>query len=123
MLAEGVNAGAIAHEGRDRVARQKALGMMHEADRVTMHRVRDRQQLKVAEMGAQDENAALRIAGLQLVKVFDAVVAHALLKPAVEKAAQPDVFGSGAAEIDVRGAQDSLCARRAGDRETRTKGS
>ena len=45
---------------------------------------------------------------LQLVKILKAVVAHALLKPAVEKPAHPDVFGSGAAEIDIRGAQDSL---------------
>jgi hypothetical protein len=74
----------LAHKRHHRVARQKTLRVMNQADLIAVHRMRDGQQLEVAEMRAQDEQPAPRMAPLELVPAIEAIVRDRRFKPWLE---------------------------------------
>ena len=107
MLAYDVDARALAHPGHQCVAGHEALRVMDEGYLMAVKCVSGRQQLEVAEMGAEYDDAAARIAPLELVPVVEAFVGHASDEPAIEKSGQAHVLGAAAAQIQVGGAHDA----------------
>ena len=106
-LRRDIDAGALAHPGHQRVAGQEALRVMDQGYLITMHRVRRRHKLEISEVRAEHDDAACRVASLDLVPVVKALVGHAPDEPAMKKPGQADVLGAAAAQVHVRGAQDA----------------
>src|SRR5271155_1612049 len=81
---------------------------MHQAYLEPVHRMAGGQQLETAEMRRENERALARIPRRQVVPDVEPIVGDAAREAAVEESAHPHILGAGAAEIDVRRAQNAL---------------
>src|SRR6185437_10364436 len=94
---------------------------MDERYLMAMKGVSRRQQFEVAEVGAQHDDTAARIAPLELIPVLKALVGHAHDEPAMEKSGQAYVLGGAAPQVQVGGAYNTpavaLAALRKRDRQ------
>src|SRR5580692_9587965 len=113
MLADYLNARALADERHQVVARQEALRVMHQANLEAVQRMTHRQQLEAAEVRRQDERALAGVPRRQIVPDVQPIVGDPACDPAVEETTQPDVLGTRASKVDVRRAQDALSFLRA----------
>src|SRR5258708_16075337 len=92
MLTDNLDASSLANESDQRVAREIALSMVHEVDLKSMQSVPRREQLEIAEMSAQDQEPASRMASHHLAPVAEAIILNSPLQAPREKAPQPDDF-------------------------------
>src|SRR6185437_10752081 len=94
---------------------------MDERYLMAMKGVSRRQQFEVAEVGAQHDDTAARIAPLELIPVLKALVGHAPDEPTMEKSGQAYVLGAAAPQVQIGGAHNTpavaLAALRKRDRE------
>jgi hypothetical protein len=104
VLANDFDPGALTHESDQRVAREEALRMMDQVDLKSMHRMRRRKQLEIAEMSTQDYRSASRVARIDFGPVSETLVRDAVLKTPVKEPAQPYKLGPATAKVDVRSA-------------------
>src|SRR5579872_5471490 len=106
-LAHNIDAGALAHPGHQGVAGEKALRVMDERYLMTVKRMRRCQKLEIAEVRAEHDEAAPRIALFEFVPVMETFVADAPDETAMEKPRQTQPLGAAAAQVQVRGAYDT----------------
>src|SRR5579885_2589992 len=85
---------------------------MPQAYLIAIHGVSRGQQLEVAEVGGQDQDAAPGSAAHALLPLLEAFVAHLAHQAAVKKTTQADVFGAAASEVHIRAAQDAQACLR-----------
>ena len=98
---------ALADEGHQRVACQKALRMMHQADLKPMHRMARPPATRNCRNARSGSPRPCRDTAACTSSRLEPIVGHAALQAAVEKPAEPNVLGAAPAEIDIRRAQDA----------------